>query len=117
MQAAFFVVPVALGVTTVCCTHLLITHEQEEVLTERSTTTYHCARCRREVLRGNVLRYISDRLLCDRCWFDHHGRMLPADHAMHRSRRYRSQPLNQPLVAASMMRGSALLVFLNRRRG
>jgi len=116
MPPALLVIPVAVAVIAVCCVHLIVTQEREEVPTERSTTGYSCRACRRHVVRGNVLKYISDCLLCERCWLDDRGRMRPADVGPQRRRQYRAQVTSQPLFAASMMRGSALLVFLNRRK-
>lgn len=117
MPPALLVIPVAATVIAACCVYLIVAREQEEVATERSRTAYSCSHCMRRVVRGNVLKYISDCLLCERCWLDDRGRMRPADYSPQRRRHYRAHPMSQPLVAASMMRGSALLVFLNRRKG
>lgn len=116
MPPALLVIPIALAVIAACCVYLVVAREQEEVPTERSTTSYNCRACRRQVVRGNVLKYISDCLLCERCWLDDRGRMRPADGGSQRRRHYRAHATSQPLLAASMMRGSALLVFLSRRK-
>src|SRR5579859_6249012 len=102
MPPALLVIPISAAVIAICSIFLAVVREQEEVPTERSTTCYTCRHCNRRVVRGNVLKYISDCLLCECCWMDDRGRMGPAPFTPQRRRHYRTHPMSQPLVAASM---------------
>src|SRR5579859_1951401 len=110
------VVPVALAVIATCIWYLQAVGDREEIPTERSTAHYTCRRCGRDVCRGTMLRYIYERMLCDRCWLDDGARLGPADSSL-RTRRYPAiARITNPLVMLSISRGGTLILFLNRRR-
>lgn len=115
-EPAEFIVPLALIAIIVCC--MFLWHDQKDVdlPTERSGSYYRCHRCGQSVSRGKMLKYIYESVLCDRCWFDDHGRLKPVEvHA--RGRRRNGHRATATTLPLPFLRGGAVFIVVQRRRG